>query len=92
MKTTKHTPGPWHVGLNPGPIVYGPLGAQIADLRFPMLPDSEHAANISLISRAPDMLFLLKRITALLESGDGIDKDSTEYTQLVALIDSIEGK
>ena len=28
MRTPKHTPGPWHVGLKPGPMVYGPQGEQ----------------------------------------------------------------
>jgi len=26
------TPSPWHVGMKPGPIIYGPQGEQIADL------------------------------------------------------------
>lgn len=27
-----HTPLPWHVGMKPGPMIYGPQGEQIADL------------------------------------------------------------
>lgn len=27
-----HTPTPWHVGMKPGPFIYGPQGEQIADL------------------------------------------------------------
>jgi len=52
---TKHTPGPWHVGMRPGPMIYGPNGEQVADMRRPaMVDDDEHAANARLIAAAPD--------------------------------------
>lgn len=34
---------PWHVGMKPGPMVYGPLGEQIADCRG--LDESGYNAN-----------------------------------------------
>ena len=27
-----HTPTPWHVGMKPGPFIYGPQGEQVADM------------------------------------------------------------
>lgn len=50
---TKHTPGPWHVGMKPGPAVYGPEGEQVAGLFVPMLPEEENRANARLIAAAP---------------------------------------
>jgi len=58
--TTKHTTYPWHVGMKPGPIIYGPNGEQVADLRGEMLPPNETAGNIKLITASPDMLEALK--------------------------------
>ena len=63
MKTT-HTPGPWHLGMQPGPIVYGPNGEQVADLRKGMLHRDEDVANIRLIAAAPDLLAALEAFNA----------------------------
>lgn len=51
----KHTPGPWHIGMRPGPIVYGSLGEQIADCRFGLDVSDEQRQNARLITAAPDM-------------------------------------
>ncbi len=48
----KHTPGPWHVGMKPGPMVYGPLGEQVADCRSVSLEGNESGHNAKLIVRA----------------------------------------
>ncbi len=48
---TQHTPTPWHVGMNPGPIIYGPLGEQVADPRG-MLDYDEVKLNAALIVKA----------------------------------------
>ena len=50
----KHTPGPWHVGLKPGPMVYGPQGEQIVGLNV-MLDSDEVLANAKFIAAAPEM-------------------------------------
>ena len=66
MKTTnettvQHTPGPWHIGMKPGPMVYGPSGEQAADLRCgAMLPSDEARANLRLIAAAPELLAALE--------------------------------
>ena len=60
MKT--HTPGPWHLGMRPGPMIYGPLGEQVADLRGLTLEKYESIANAHLIASAPDLLSALELI------------------------------
>lgn len=61
MDHSKHTPGPWHVGMKPGPIVYGAKGAQVCDMRAELLPLDEELANLRLILAAPDMLAALEQ-------------------------------
>lgn len=64
-----HTLGPWHVGMKPGPMIYGPHGEQIADMRHPaMVDDDEHAANARLIAAAPELLAALLDCVELVES------------------------
>lgn len=54
----KHTPTPWHVGMKPGPMIYGTKGEQIADMMeangeadlFPYV--GENQANAAFIVRA----------------------------------------
>lgn len=60
---TKHTPGPWHIGMKPGPMIYGNDSSQVADLRADLLDKGERAANARLILAAPDLLAELIRIT-----------------------------
>lgn len=57
----KHTPGPWHVGMKPGPIVYGPKGEQVSPLNI-MLDPEEAKANARLIAAAPELLDALKSV------------------------------
>lgn len=59
---TTYTPGPWHVGMKPGPIIYGGKGEQIADLRAHWLEDREHVENVRLIASAPELLDAIKRV------------------------------
>ena len=56
----KHTPGPWKIGMRPGPIVYGPMGEQVCNMRAPLLIEEENLANARLIAAAPAMLEALK--------------------------------
>jgi hypothetical protein len=60
--TTKHTPGPWHIGMKPGPIIYGPSGEQVACLLPAMLDNQENKANARLIAAAPALLEALKAL------------------------------
>jgi len=64
--TAKHTPGPWHVGLKPGPMVYGPQGEQIVGLNV-MLDSDEVLANAKFIVAAPAMYEALQQSLALVE-------------------------
>lgn len=62
----KHTAGPWHIGMQPGPIIYGPKGEQVADLRGErktlVLELDEAVANTQLIAAAPDLLQALEAL------------------------------
>lgn len=70
---SKHTPGPWHVGIKPGPILYGTKGEQIADLRGHWLEDSEHMANVRLIAAAPALLEAVKNVPLMWSEQDNKD-------------------
>ena len=62
----KHTPGPWHVGLKPGTMVYGPQGEQIVGLNV-MLDSDEVLANAKFIAAAPAMYDALQQSLVLVE-------------------------
>ena len=66
MRTPKHTPGPWHVGLKPGPMVYGPQGEQIVGLNV-LLDSNEVLANAKFIAAAPAMYDALQQSLVLVE-------------------------
>ena len=66
MSTPKHTPGPWHVGLKPGTMVYGPQGEQIVGLNV-MLDSDEVLANAKFIAAAPAMYDALQQSLVLVE-------------------------
>ena len=63
-KSVKHTPPPWHIGMQPGPIIYGPNGEQVADLRGErktlVVEIDEAVANTKLIASAPELLAALQ--------------------------------
>lgn len=63
----QHTPGPWYIGMRPGPMIYGdaPRGAQVADMSGPLIPADENSANARLIAAAPDLLAALREIADL---------------------------
>ena len=60
----QHTPGPWHVGIRPGPMVYGQLGEQIADCRG--LDEAGHNARVIAhrVNTWPALLAALEALTA----------------------------
>mgnify|MGYP000849039856 FL=1 len=45
---TPKTQLPWHIGMKPGPMVYGPLGEQVADCRG-LLETRESCTNATYI-------------------------------------------
>lgn len=51
-EATGHTPLPWHIGMRPGPMIYGPRGEQVADMQFSLMDKIEHHENIFYIIRA----------------------------------------
>lgn len=68
-QTSKWTPGPWRVGVGPGPIIYGDgkFGVQVANMMVPMVQDAEHKANVKLIAAAPELFETLKFALSILE-------------------------
>ena len=64
-----HTPGPWRVGIRPGPIVYGQQGEQVANLHVPMVESDENKANARLIAAAPELLAALDAIVRQMDQG-----------------------
>jgi hypothetical protein len=53
--------------MKPGPMIYGPQGEQVADLRETLLSQEEHQANIQLMLAAPDLLNALRIAEATLQ-------------------------
>ncbi len=45
---TPKTQLPWHIGMKPGPVIYGPLGEQVADCRG-LLETQESCINATYI-------------------------------------------
>ena len=78
-----HTKGPWHIGMKPGPIIYGEVGEQIADMSSSMLERDEHIANARLIAAAPELLEAAQKAVALMAAaGTGYAK--TELRAAIA--------
>ena len=74
--TAKHTPGPWHIGMKPGPMIYGEHGEQVADMVVSMINIVEHSANARLIAAAPDLLQALENLTDAVQSGTSYADDT----------------
>lgn len=88
---SKHTKGPWHVGMKPGPIVYGPQGEQVANMFVPMLPEVEHYANARLIAAAPEMYEVLEELAGIIVRGDIVPLSLAEHgLSILAEIDNSE--
>ncbi len=89
----KHTQGPWHVGMRPGPIIYGAKGEQIADLRGHWQEDREHVENVRLIASAPEMLEMLYTVLPAVEESDEFNKPGKKLGTIVRnLIAKAEGR
>jgi hypothetical protein len=56
------TPGPWHQGVRPSSIIYGPQGEQIANLREPLIPEVENKANNKAIASLPALMASMIRL------------------------------
>jgi hypothetical protein len=69
---TKHTLGPWHIGMHPGPIIYGADSSQVADCRGDLLGKDESLANLRLIAAAPDLLAALDQLELLASEALGV--------------------
>ena len=86
----KHTPGPWHVGLKPGPMVYGPQGEQIVGLNV-MLDSDEVLANAKFIATAPAMHEAIRKVIEH-RAKEYLDNTVEPYCSLVAALAQAENK
>lgn len=98
MKTQKHTPGPWHIGLQGG-IYQNKTGAQVCIYDMATNFDDENLANARLIAAAPELLAALELAeSALCEIyGEGGPLESCErpfalHNQIVAAIQKAKGE
>jgi hypothetical protein len=71
----KYTPGPWHVGIKPGPMIYNQYGDQIADMHDPLpcIDNLVNKANARLIAAAPDLLEALEHVVRWFDQINPID-------------------
>jgi hypothetical protein len=69
MNKPQITPGLWHVGTNPGPIVYGYKGEQVTGWNA-LLDGEENQANYRAITAVPDLLAALERALSVIEDLD----------------------
>ena len=92
----KHTPGPWHIGMKPGPMIYGPKGEQVADMRhkpFTLVSEiDESVANVRLISAAPDLLAALEAIIKMIGPYAGQGRMDAEISAARAAIAKAKGE
>jgi len=66
-----HTPGPWHI--NEGNRLYSQSGLPIAKMeRWVGRYEEEQVANTALILAAPEMLEILKRLSSMCPSNEGL--------------------
>lgn len=81
----------WHVGLNPGPIVYGPLGEQVSDCMSASFTHDQNKANANLISAAPDLLAALEEALKEIESMSGLYGGYEGMSRAKAAINKAKG-
>ncbi len=92
----QYTHGPWHVGMNPGPFVYGPKGGQIADCRSISNEECENDYNARLIAAAPTLLeaaqFASEILRVLVKNNPTKKHYADAYLNLATAIGIAEGK
>lgn len=96
MTTTKHTPGPWHVGLKQAHrIVYDPKGWAVCDCTVYHGQDDadEMKANAALIAAAPELLELAEAFKSFLEDGSKSERRRVACLEAcAAVIAKAEGR
>ncbi len=79
----------WHVGMNPGPIVYGEHGEQIADCRSPNFTSNESGQHAKLIAAAPQLLKTLQQMLSITSSSAGDRALMLEFKHMAAIAVSL---
>jgi hypothetical protein len=81
---TKHTPGPWHIGVrtfHAGRDVYGPKGEPVAVADDAITATPEAEANARLIAAAPCLLACLEALVGEADLGE-VDLDDDDRAKL----------
>lgn len=81
---TKHTPGPWHIGVrtfHAGRDVYGPKGEPVAVADDAITATPEAEANARLIAAAPELLAALRH---LLEDAVALNMGESDRSGVLA--------
>lgn len=81
----KHTIGPWHIGMKPGPMIYGPNGEQVADMQADLLPRDERSANAKLIAAAPELLEELSLTADILDTNARLYREKANDSHFAVL-------
>lgn len=91
MSNTKHTPGPWTID-DAGQVhaKNAILGIVYCGDTFPNDELPECTANARLISCAPEMIAMLKRILEGMEPHQYVDNTAISYEDLQSLISKAE--
>ena len=90
------TPGKWHIGFKPGPIVYDALGNQLADCRTPYDDYGQDKATALAIAALPDLIEENKRLrqalTNLLIDSTPLLEDSENSGVLIEARKALKGE
>jgi hypothetical protein len=88
-KQTGYTKGPWHIGMKPGPMVYGPLGEQIVGINV-MLDQPEVTANalriVQCVNSHDELVEALRECYALLTNPDAEPDDADAVTYKISTL------
>ena len=88
--STKHTPGPWHVGKGSKCVVYDAEGWAVADAVTCHNRHNAIDANARLIAAAPDLLDALRRLCAVAVWDE--DTDRAEFDAAISGADAAIAK
>lgn len=91
METGKQETGKWHVGMRPGPMIYGPKGDMVANCDLVLNAPVENKANARRIVRAVNNFdALLEACKAVVGAFDTLKSGGILYTSTPEIITRAE--
>lgn len=88
---TEHTHIPWHLGMKPGPAVYGPQGEQVVMMHNPLIDYQENLANaahiVKCVNAHDELVAILDRLVGAANMVDrahhvGLPPNPDNYAEL----------